>query len=319
NNSNTPSNGEPAYLVSIHYYTDSKKSKVKPFHCRVRVDKGRQFLNLIEMFVCSEQKLHHDRGHAKNKGITTGWLQTEKEWLHSYNWKTEDILPTKFPLQLACALLHQRMIEHLFAEKWAYAAFDSSAWLLESCVVTFKQANSQHKRRLEVMVRAVIVFFQLNGFDIVAASVSASEDHALLNATTSSTHASSSSSSSASKTEKMSSDLYLKEGLHWLDSKLERLGIPKMVVTLIPSCAKFLHDVWVEELHTAGWIFGLHHCYQRKEDPWLSPWHQLSLSAKHIRMHEVIITLKTIVMCGFIIRSMENSYGARRKFKFRKL
>ncbi|ETO11586.1 hypothetical protein RFI_25790, partial [Reticulomyxa filosa] len=165
----------------------------------------------------------------------------------------------------------------------------------DSCVVSFKQTNSVYKKKIELILRAVIVFLQLNGFEVVG-------NDAVGFTTT----------GGGNKEDKRTPEMFSAEGMHWLDSRLERFSIPRMVIALIPSCAKFLHEIWLEEGQIGGWQYALHYCFHRKEDHWLTPWQRLSPSAKYLFTQQVVITIKAIVMCGFVIRSSKRKNKSRK-------
>ncbi|ETN97969.1 hypothetical protein RFI_39553 [Reticulomyxa filosa] len=98
------------------------------------------------------------------------------------------------------------------------------------------------------------------------------------------------------KEDKRTPEMFSAEGTHWLDSRLEQFAIPRMVIALIPSCAKFLHEIWLEEGQIGGWQYALHYCFHRKEDHWLTPWQRLSPSAKYLFTQQVVITIKAIIL-----------------------
>ncbi len=85
--------------------------------------------------------------------------------------------------------------------------------------------------------------------------------------------------------------------------------VPDSLAGLLEQLATNAHDVWAAKRIREGWRFGPHRDDEAKESPWLIPYDQLPASEQEFDMSMVTETIRSIIILGYEIVSIDQSMG----------
>lgn len=77
--------------------------------------------------------------------------------------------------------------------------------------------------------------------------------------------------------------------------------LPEELTELTEKIAENVHDVWAEGRIKQGWVYGKERNDERKENPCLVPYGELSESEKEYDRNTAMETVKLIISLGFKI------------------
>lgn len=83
----------------------------------------------------------------------------------------------------------------------------------------------------------------------------------------------------------------------------KEIGLPDELLRMSELLAANVHHRWVQRRFADGWQYGAKRDDNRKEDPSLVPYSELSQTEKEYWRETALDTIKTILACGFELNS----------------